>query len=429
MPSTSYRNVTLDNGVLSATVFLPGDYYASTRFDWSSMVGDVRLGNRTFFGSGSWRQPHDPAWTESGVGLASEFGCGADGAVCGGASWAFDRDEETGEDFPIANGVLGHDGGVGAPFLKIGVGALVVGSCADCGVNDTTYKFNSPYRFFASPPAWEEDVTATGVTLRSSASLGAHGYALEKSYAIVALGGAGRYGVEATTTLRNSGASRFRTPHYCHNFLTFDGAGVGPGYRVRLPLASDAYDEPGNGTWAAPLGAIGNVRIRRADVLVDVRERLGPSTKVKVTFARDDAAGASYVASGDVPGADDRAWVAASRDGPRPLYDYALYLEAETLSPEPVSLIDLAPGEKATWTEAWAFGTGPEPVVVVGALSPPPALLGAAGDLRGPAAFAAAVAALLALVWVGRRGVFAWAFAPTPLGSPPPQGPPRRGAT
>lgn len=66
-----YPNVTLRNGQLSAVVFLPGTdaaYYRASRFDHGTMIGDVRLGGHVAFGSGHWREPHDPEWTESGVG-------------------------------------------------------------------------------------------------------------------------------------------------------------------------------------------------------------------------------------------------------------------------------------------------------------------------------------------------------------------------
>ena len=198
-----YPNATLHAEGLSVVVFLPDatrGYYRASRFDASSMIGCVRLDAPSnasgavaheLFGNALWRVPHDPAWTEAGVGLASEFGCGDDGAVCWG-SWSAERDAEAAADdaasapAPIANGVLGHDAAAdgawlpraacadddddddghaptvtnrhgsssdrlslvllmppwralhemrppGEPFLKIGVGKLVKGSCAACG--------------------------------------------------------------------------------------------------------------------------------------------------------------------------------------------------------------------------------------------------------------------------------------------------------
>lgn len=128
-----HSNATLSNGVLSARVYLPlfPAYYESSRFDWSSQVGMISLGSHEAFGEDLWRAPHDEAWPESGLGLSSEFGCGEDGAVCSGASWASARDAEANESYPITNGVLGYEAAAtGDAFLKIGVGKLVRGGVA-----------------------------------------------------------------------------------------------------------------------------------------------------------------------------------------------------------------------------------------------------------------------------------------------------------
>jgi hypothetical protein len=131
--SMPFANWTLSSALptpeaVQATLFLPvageAGYYRSSRFDHGTMLGDVRTGGRTAFCSGFWRQPHDPMSTEAGIGLAAEWGCAVDGAVCP-AGWS------GAPDTPIANGVLGYDeAGAGDPFLKIGVGALLKGSHA-----------------------------------------------------------------------------------------------------------------------------------------------------------------------------------------------------------------------------------------------------------------------------------------------------------
>ena len=54
-------------------------------------------------------------------------------------------------------GVLGYDEAqAGDPFLKIGVGKLLKGSCKACNATDVSaggYRFNSPYEF-AEEPVW-----------------------------------------------------------------------------------------------------------------------------------------------------------------------------------------------------------------------------------------------------------------------------------
>ena len=151
-PSAAYVNISLSSPYMSAKVFMPMEsegfsndrFYIGSRFEHGSMIGDFLIGNdREVYGRGLWREPHNPNWPESGVGLASEFGCGHDGVACVGRG-------------DIYNGVLGYDTAkAGEPFLKIGVGALIKGSCPACSwKDDDVYKFNSPYKFFR-PPSWK----------------------------------------------------------------------------------------------------------------------------------------------------------------------------------------------------------------------------------------------------------------------------------
>ena len=82
---SAHPNITLSTAQLTATLFLPAtpdSYYRSSRFDWGTMIGDLRFEGHRVFPSDFWRQPHDPTWPESGVGLASAWGCGDSGAHC-----------------------------------------------------------------------------------------------------------------------------------------------------------------------------------------------------------------------------------------------------------------------------------------------------------------------------------------------------------
>lgn len=389
MPQASH--VTLSSDALSATVFLPPAelaYYNSSRFDWSSMVGDVQFGGHEFFGGGLWRQPHDARNPECGLGLASEFGCGADGSVCAGG-WQHARDRSDNNTYPIANGVLGHDEAeIGGAFLKIGVGVLRRSRCDVCSDGDWLYHFNSRYDF-AEPPEWTVSRHARdSVTLSHEARVGSYGYALERNWAV---NGAR---LTSTTTLTNLGQAMFRTPHYSHNLLTIDGALVGDEYALELPLKSINYTEPGvDAGWATPLAAVARATTEDGAVAVDVVSAVGRDDKIKASFPRDDQAPAAFVATHRGPDGET-AWVANARSPRRPLYAYDLYVEAATLSPEPVSLLDLEPGASATWTETWAFGQGAPPAA--GLLEP------AGGG--GKDVIPVAVAVLLALGLLLRCG-------------------------
>jgi len=334
---------------IQVSLFLPNaldGYYRSSRFDWGTMIGDVRSGRRRAFCSDVWRQPHDPLWTESGVGLASEWGCGVDGAWCP-SGWAGGPE--------VNNGVLGFDeASIGEPFLKIGVGLLAKGSCAVCNASDPhdAYHFNSPYRF-VSPPTWQVHRTsAASVELVHEAQVRRHAYRLRRSLTV------GVSSLTVVTTLENRGAEAFSTPYYSHNFLSVDGHGPGPGWALSLGglNVSDYADSP---PWAAPLADVFRPTAD-AKALRATSTPLDEPTKVKATYAADLASRGSWTAV-----APNGFVVGKTMHGPLPLYAYNLYLEHATLSPEPIQLVSsLAPGQHVTLTqqvsirvEPGSFGT------------------------------------------------------------------------
>jgi len=72
------------------------------------MIGDFTYKSssqkKLVYGHSLWRTPHNPTNSESGIGLASEFGCSDDGATCNG--------------YHVTNGVLGYESAqLGEPFL------------------------------------------------------------------------------------------------------------------------------------------------------------------------------------------------------------------------------------------------------------------------------------------------------------------------
>jgi hypothetical protein len=317
------------------------------------MIGDVQLGAHTVFGSGYWREPHDPTWTESGVGLASEFGCGEDGHLCG-PGWAAVPDSTA------VNGVLGYaEAKLGKPFLKIGVGALVKGSCPACGGagGDESYKFNSPYLFY-KPPRWtHHQQSASKLTMEHAAELptsnGRLGYHLQRSVSL-------RDGATLTmeTRLQNTGTRAFRTPFYSHHFLSLDGQPTGPPLHLNLGLNVSEYTDclP----WAKPLaGYFSALHSHRDEVGVSwlrATRTVRGATRVKAVFAEpDDPSAARY----------DGGWTArypelsvrVTQSGPLPLYAYSLYVEERTLSPEPIQMISLAPGASISLTRTVTLRT------------------------------------------------------------------------
>lgn len=297
------------------------------------MVGDIKLGRHTVFGSNFWRAPHDPEWTESGVGLASEFGCGEDGHTCG-PGW---RGALGGS---VTNGVLGYaEAKEGEAFLKIGVGALIKGQCPACLLegSDDSYNFNSPYTFH-QPPIWRHHlVNESAIAMEHAAELqtstGRMGYRLRRTISV-----AHAKVVAMETDLENTGDHPIRTPFYSHHFLAFDDRPTGPPLELSLDLNLSAYTDCL--AWAEPLASYfelgGDPRWLRAH-----REVRG-KTKIKAVYA-----GASHHRSRGTWEAKHPGWLSlrVEQTGPLPLYGYALYIEERTLSPEPVQMLEIAPGE------------------------------------------------------------------------------------
>lgn len=359
-----YSNTTLtsEDGDLEVVVYLPvgvkpteSTYYVSSRFDHSSMIGSMKRRTHQLidgklvkqdhflFGGELWRRPHNSQFPESGIGIAAEFGVGDDGAFC------FFRCGWDGKN-DITNGLLGYDEARnGEPFLKIGVGALIKGSCPACDSTDN-YRFNSPYEF-AELPQWHIlQSTSNVVAMEHQAMVKNHGYKLHKNIVL------NNNELLVTTILTNLGSQPFSTAWYSHNFFTCDATPVRQGYSVDLNIRGQRgpgtrlFEEPGLiGSWAVPIQSFATVKEYPDHVSVDVFRPLDDSTRIKAEFNKDKASrgefslhGCGTTVTNDFP---------EVMRGDLPMYAYNLYLEKGTFSPEPQLLIQLNPGESKSWTQ------------------------------------------------------------------------------
>lgn len=361
-----FANVTLTSlgGELEVVVFLPNGvkpgedlYYYSSRFDHGSMIGSITRRPKegkthVLYGTDTWRIPHNSHWPESGVGLASEFGVGDDGALCVfRCGWP--------EATEVTNGVLGYEEVQnGESFLKIGVGELIKGSCPACDSTDD-YRFNSPY-LFASEPRWKmtrlvqnSNNEYSQVQLEHEATLRTHGYKINKDISL------NDNILEITTTLQNLGQEAFSTVWYSHHFFSCDGNAVGPGYSVDLDIQEKTgiplYDEPSTWTWSTPLDQYGTVEAGHpSGVNVEMYRALGPGTRIKAEFTDD------HQSKGDFTLSACHSSVTASLHSPQDIkdgnnilsmYAYNLYVERGTFSPEPQLLLrTLQPRQSVSWT-------------------------------------------------------------------------------
>lgn len=362
LSSASYSNSTLvsNNGDIEVVVYLPvglkptePTYYVGSRFDHGSMIGSIKLKSRRLvdnevvvkthelFGGENWRLPHNSQWPESGIGLAAEFGVGDDGAFCQfRCGWGPFND--------VTNGVLGYlEARNGEPFLKIGVGALIKGSCPVCDSTDN-YRFNSPYEF-AELPQWRIIRSDPSVlSMEHEASVRHYGYRLHKD--IVLDGNV----LVVTSILTNLGIRPFQTAYYSHNFFTCDGIPIRQGYGLDLDLSAEKegslYEEPGViGSWAKPLDSFARVTGDKHHVSIEVTRPLEGDTRIKAEFAKDLGSKGSFTLHGC--GASIKSDLPEVKNGELSMYAYNLYLEKGTFSPEPQILIELQPGESKSWSQ------------------------------------------------------------------------------
>jgi hypothetical protein len=361
----SFANVTLysPNGDLSAVIFLPKGlkpdeptYYMASRFDHSSMIGNIRrtsrnvhMGKKTthlLYGTEQWRVPHDPYWPESGVGLAAEFGVGDDGAFCSYRCGWYQVNE-------VTNGVLGYDEAkIGESFLKIGVGELIKGSCPLCDSSED-YKFNSPYEF-KKRPDWHLETTediASFMALSHEAVLNQHGYKLRKEITLqddVIL---------VKTTLTNIGRIPFATAWYSHHFYTCDNHPINTGVGVDLDLAATGgnYDEPGTWFWSTPIENYASITPMDDTVSVEMRRGVEQNVRIKAEFSKDDESRGEFAIHGCETLIKETIPEMKAAGGTVSMYAFNLYIETGTFSPEPQLYMHLWPGQTTTWTQRLDF--------------------------------------------------------------------------
>jgi hypothetical protein len=362
--TAKYSSVTLTSrgGDLSVVVFLPAGihpsetpYYASTRFEHGSMIGTITRTTRdavtgatyshVLYGTDRWRVPHDPYWPESGVGLASEFGVGDDGALCNYRCGWYEVND-------VTNGVLGYqEARNGESFLKIGVGELIKGSCSTCDSTDE-FKFNSPYRF-AKPPVWTMQTSDThdSIILEHEAVLEPTGYRIRKDITVV-----DNNTLLIKTTLTNVGRIPFATAWYSHHFFTCDGDSVGPGYGADMSLAGTGgrYDEPGTWFWSKPLETYAEVKPMADTVQVNMKRHVERDTRIKAEFERDESSNGAFTIRACGTSIEEQIPEVGVPNGVS-MYAFNLYIEADTFSPEPQVLIKLWPGQTTSWTQRLVF--------------------------------------------------------------------------
>ncbi len=287
----------LKAGRLVAEVMVPdvaAAPYAGQRFETGGVVLQVTLdGKHTFLG----REPRGARL--GGIGLIEEMG--------------------------ISRAIGYGEARPGEPFLKLGVGLLARG-------RKPRYLFYPPYREIERF-RWKVSRTQTSATfLQVGKPFKGYAYRYHKRLVLDPK----KPHLRIEHELTNTGEKPIETDQYCHNFFCFDGRPPSPDYLI---------------TTAFPL-----VPERSPSELMKVEGR-------SITFV-EKLRGAAYSRfRGQGEGAKSHAFRVENRatglavevGGDFPVSAFALYADAEAVSPEAFVALKLEPKKTIRWTRTYAF--------------------------------------------------------------------------
>lgn len=299
------QTIVLSSPRLQASIQVPGSIYASSRFDWSSQVVSLLLdGTHEFL----TREEADGSLPDRrGHGLATEFGIRT----------------------PIGYG----DCPLGGYFPKIGAGWL-------------PRKTLDAYNFYPHEPDmdsldWELDFD--GHSARFSTTAGkrrGYGWNLSRYWEV------NDCTLVNTVILENTGSLPLQTDEYAHNFIQLAKQGPGPDWSLETSFA--LQDAPGAwGGWDCIQYQAGSTG-------------LGFNSKAREQF------GSGLLASlqrspllGSCPwwklkDSSSGLWIQEQLSVPAKSFE--LWGAPHVFSPELFVLVNLAPGESASWERSYQLG-------------------------------------------------------------------------
>lgn len=293
----SYPYVTLDNGQVQTTVFLPDKekgFYRSTRFEWSGMVWQLTYKGHTYFNEVKNFTPHDPTANEHGMSLAEEFGIGAGKAIP--------------PRFTEAQ--------PGETFMKIGCGLL------EKLPEGERYQHLGKYPLI-EPGVWSTNSGDMWIEFQHRLHDN-YGFAYTYTKRMELL--PGRPVLAISHTLENTGTKQITTVQYCHNFIDIDSTPIGPDYRLDFAFTPKTRNQM-NGTEHRGNSLIFTREVERA--IFAVYEGFGDSPADGTVVLRNLKTGAAVEIGGDFP-----------------LSGFNFWTDGQVISPELFVSIDIAPGEK-----------------------------------------------------------------------------------
>jgi hypothetical protein len=302
--------VPLRNRVMTAWITRPDDpgSYHDARFDWCGMIARVEYNGHAFFNGPNAR--HDNKTPYPVFGTAEEFGF----------------------DIPLAF----YEVEPGQTFVKIGVGELVKPP------SPHWYWWGLPYEI-RKPGAWKTVQGDSWIEYEQELE-GPLGYAYRYRKRVAL--DPDRPVITVSRALANRGQRRIVTSHYCHNFISMDGADtVGP------PLAVE---------FRYPIRPHSNPRFWRT------RDIVAPAGNALV-FAQP-LSGAVYLLLTEAPREASEHWFrvvnpalgsAVTVQGDRPLDRLAFYTSGSVVCPEPFVKLSIDPGKEEAWETIYTFEADP----------------------------------------------------------------------
>jgi hypothetical protein len=299
----------LKNDRLRLVVYLPDlekGYYRGPRFDWSGLVGKVEFKGHTLFGE--WKDGHDPANHDDLGGTAEEFG--------------------------VKTPLGFDDAKPGGIFYKIGIGGLERADGKD-------YSFARKYKV-VKPGEWK--VTSGEGWIEYHQDFNADGWGWKYVKRLELADDAPAFTVRRT--LINTGEKAIKTDHYCHNFLIFDGAAVGPDYRATFGFTPTTADNKALGDLAELDGRVLSLKkpLTEGSLYVELGGWSDKAEDARVTV-ENAKAGFGVRITGD-----------------RPLKEFHVWSIKTVFCPEPFVDVTLDPGKEMKWSHRYElFETAKKP--------------------------------------------------------------------
>jgi hypothetical protein len=300
-PAAEFPEARISSGPVTAKLYLPDaekGYYRGTRFDWSGQIGDLRVGNKQYFGQ--WFEKYDPKLHDSIMGPVEEF-------LTGDSSLGY-------EEAPV-----------GGTFVRIGVGTVRK-------PDDRKYERFKTYEI-VDPGVWTIRPEKDRVTfIHELTSEVGYAYRYTKTVRLT------KSGMTIEHALRNTGKKPILTSQYNHNFFVM-GEPTGPATSVHFPFELKPK-QPLKSQFA---------ELRDGKLVYTSELPKGPS--VSSEFEGFGSTSKDF----DFRIGNRKAGTGVRIQGDRPIQKVIFWSIRTTVCPEAYISLDVAPGKEQKWTYRYTF--------------------------------------------------------------------------